>query len=368
MAGDETAVSLPRRGPYNLLHSTEGDDVLAKSAAIAADPAALSPTGFGGARLGVYLELAKAKLSALVLVSTVVGFLLASGVAIDWFGLAWTVIGTGLAAFGANALNQCFEAPRDARMRRTRGRPIPSRRLTPARAYLAALGMALLGPLLLWLTVNTLAAALALSTIILYLGAYTPLKVRSPANTLVGAVVGAIPPMIGWAAADGTLGAGAWLLAAILFFWQIPHFLALAWLYRDDYARGGFRMLPHVDQRGGLTCDIVVLYSLALLPLALTITVIGLAGWLYASGSLALGSGLVLAAMHLHKHRRDVDAKRVFLASVIYLPLLLGLMVADRQTRPTIALDRHTGTVTAWTSGGDAIRASDLDLIQSVTP
>jgi protoheme IX farnesyltransferase len=294
-------------------------------------PAAAAPGRASTFPWAVYLELAKARLCALVLVTTTVGFILASSTTLNWPLLLATLLGTAAAAFGANAFNQYLEADRDARMRRTAGRPLPTGRLTPWQARTFALTMTITGPVLLALLAKPLAAVLALLTALIYVLGYTPLKVRTPLNTLVGAVVGAIPPMIGWAAATGRLDFGAWLLGAILFFWQIPHFLALAWLYREDYARGGFRMLPVVDHDGGLTGRIVVLYSLILLPLGLSITLAGLAGLWYAAGAALLGLGLLAAGVRLYRQRQAADARRVFLASVIYLPLLPGLMVADRR-------------------------------------
>ena len=266
----------------------------------------------------------------LVLVTTLVGFLVASGGAVDWLRLGWTLIGTALAAFGANALNQCVEVARDARMQRTCARPLPSGKLEQQPAWTFALACGISGPVLLAVTVNELTAWLAGLTLLIYVGLYTPLKSRTPLNTLVGAVVGAIPPMMGWTAATGGVAPGAWILAGILFVWQIPHFLSLAWLYRDDYARGGFRMLPVIDQSGNLTCFVIILYSVLLLPLGLAVAFMGLAGAVYAVGSVLLGVALIVLVWRLERERTRVHARRVFLASVIYLPLLLGLMVADR--------------------------------------
>jgi protoheme IX farnesyltransferase len=281
--------------------------------------------------VSVYLELAKVRLCLLVLLTTLVGYILAGGEpGLDPIRLGWTLLGTALAAFGANALNQCIEVDRDSRMQRTRGRPLPSRRLSRPAAWTFALAAAGLGPLLLWTQVAVLPAALAALCLLMYVLLYTPLKPRTPLNTLVGALVGAIPPLVGWTAASGQLAAGGWILAAVLFFWQIPHFLALAWMYRDDYARGGFRMLPVVDASGRLTCRVILLYTLVLLPLGLSATLVGLAGPISAAGSVMLGAGLLWLALRLHGQRTAVNARRVFLASIIYLPLLLGLLVTDR--------------------------------------
>jgi len=280
--------------------------------------------------LEAFLELSKARLSALVLLTTAIGFVLATRGPLDLELLAWTLLGTALAAFGANAFNQCIEVERDARMDRTRGRPLPSGRLSrrTALAYSAIVGC--VWPTILLLGVHPLAALLALLTELIYVTLYTPMKVRSPLNTLVGAVCGALPPMIGWVAASGTLGTGAWILAAVLFVWQIPHFLALAWMYREDYRAGGFRMLPVDDSDGELTCRAVVLYSMTLVPVTLMLTSAGVTGTVYAVGAALLGVGFVALGIVLYWRRSVAAARRVFLASVLYLPILLALMVADR--------------------------------------
>lgn len=279
---------------------------------------------------GLYSELAKARLSALVVCTTAVGFVLASRGDLDWLTLLWTVMGTALAAACANALNQQIETSRDARMKRTRGRPLPTRRMSGRHALIAAgvWGVAGLG-MLTW-GANGLTAALGASNIAIYVLLYTPAKSRSTFNTLIGAVVGAIPPMMGCTAATGHIGAVGWALAAVLFVWQVPHFLSLAWLYRDDYRDGGFRMLPVVDPDGRLTGRVVVIYCLALLPIAVVVTLVGGTGWIYAFGSVVLGAWMLKLAIQLNRVRTDQQARRVFLASVMYLPLLLGLMLIDQ--------------------------------------
>jgi protoheme IX farnesyltransferase len=286
--------------------------------------------------VSLYLELGKVRLCTLVVVTTLVGFLVAAPTGVDALRLLWTLVGTMLAALGANALNQCLEVQRDARMERTVERPLPSRRLRTRSAWRFALTASIAGPVLLFVFANALAALLAAATLLIYVLLYTPMKVQTPLNTLVGAVVGALPPMVGWAAARGELELGAWILAAILFFWQIPHFLSLAWMYREDYRRGGFRMLPVLDETGTLTSYVILLYSLALLPITLWITAAGLAGPVYAIGALLLGSGMLWLVWRLLRERSILNARRVFLGSVAYLPLLLGLMVFDRVTIPVV--------------------------------
>jgi protoheme IX farnesyltransferase len=275
-------------------------------------------------------DLTKARLSTLVVVTTAVGFLVASGAAIDWARFAWTVLGTALAAGGANAINQWWEAHLDARMERTRGRPVPSGAIARPHALALAATIAAAGPIVLLTLVNTLTAALATLTILLYVFVYTPLKTRSPACTLVGAVCGAIPPMMGVTGAAGVVDHRAWILFLLLFVWQIPHFLALAWLYREDYERGGFKMLPLVDPEGRYTSRSVVLYSLALLPVGFAVTWAGLAGWGFAIGALVLGLWMVRLAMRLAHDHTQPNARRLFLASITYLPILMALMVVDR--------------------------------------
>jgi protoheme IX farnesyltransferase len=189
---------------------------------------------------------------------------------------------------------------------------------------------------------NLLTAALAIVAFSIYVFLYTPLKTRSTVCTLVGAVSGAIPPMMGWTAAAGHIEPGAWLLFGLLFAWQIPHFLALAWLCREDYERGGFVMLPLVDREGQATCRLVLLYSLAILPIGLAFPLAGLAGWIYTLGSVVLGGGLLALCARLYRFRTAAAARRVFLASVLYLPLLLGLMIADRSSLPVTPLQSST--------------------------
>jgi heme o synthase len=280
--------------------------------------------------IALYAELTKARLSALVLLTTAVGFILASSGGVDWLLLMWTVIGTALAAGCASALNQIIEINLDKRMIRTHGRPLPSGAMSVAHCFAAAMIMGASGLIILVLFVNLAAGWLALATIVIYAIVYTPMKVRSTLNTIVGAICGAIPPMIGWVAASNTLDTGAWLLAAILFVWQLPHFFALAWLYREDYARGGYAMLPVVDRKGQVTCQVIVLTSLMLLPLALAATLLSIAGMVFAIGSLLLGAWMTVLGVQLYHNRTDANARRVFFASITYLPVVLCLMVIDR--------------------------------------
>lgn len=266
----------------------------------------------------------------MVLVTTAVGVVLASPVEIAWATLLVTVLGTALAAASANILNQLIEIDRDRLMRRTASRPLPCGAIRPITALTLAVICGWSGVMILGTWTNPLAASLALATILLYAFVYTPLKTRTTLNTLVGAVTGAIPPMIGWAAVTGELGIGAWVLGAVLFVWQLPHFLALAWMYRDDYRRGGFVMLPLHDPSGRLTAEVALMTALLLVPVGLLAFLTGLAGPFFAIGSVLLGAYLVALAIRLARRPTDANARSVFLASIIYLPLLLGLMVLDR--------------------------------------
>jgi protoheme IX farnesyltransferase len=296
-------------------------------------------------RLHQYLELIKFRLNALVLVTTAVGFLAASMGSMNWPLLLWTLLGTWLLASGAAALNQVIEVPRDARMKRTRHRPLPSGHMGRLHATLVALAMVFAGYLILGGLVNLLTAGLGLANVIIYVVIYTPLKVRTSLNTLVGAIVGALPPMMGWAAATGELGTGAWLLGAMLFVWQIPHFLALAWMYRDDYISGGYQMLSRYDVTGHLTGLLSVLYSLALLPLGVVFALKGVTGWPFAFASLPLALMLLVLAVDMAGKRTRQSARRLFFGSIIYLPVVLVLLVADARPRPAAPPDLSTPLV-----------------------
>ncbi|MDQ3023302.1 MAG: heme o synthase [bacterium] len=277
--------------------------------------------------LKAYFDLGKLRLSLLVTATALAGYLLGNHGA--WSGpLLAALLGTLLSSMGANGINQWMERERDAKMHRTALRPIPSGRLTPRLALELALLSCAAGVVILAISVNLLTAALSLLTILLYTLVYTPLKPVSPSNTLVGALVGAIPPIMGWTAATGHFAYGALALGAILFVWQIPHFLGLAWLYREDYARGGYRMLSLSDD-GSATGWMMLVYSLALIPVALLLSVGRVSGWAYALGSIVLGIAMAGFSWRFYFERSNSSARRVFIASLAYLPLLLVLMVAS---------------------------------------
>ncbi len=280
--------------------------------------------------LGIWSELTKVRLNAMVLVTTAVGCALAAPGPIQWRILGWTCFGTALAAASASLFNQLFERRRDALMVRTRGRPLPAKQVAPWVVFVAAMCTGYAGSAVLALTVGLVPAALAAFNIVLYAVLYTPLKPRTTFNTIIGAVCGAIPPVIGWTAITGRMDQGAWLLGGLLFVWQIPHFLALAWMYREDYARGGHAMLPVRDTTGELTAQVVLLTTLPLIPLGLSATLLGLAGIWSAVVSLLAGLGFVALSIEFYRKRDDASARRVFLGSITYLPVVLLAMTLDR--------------------------------------
>ena len=290
--------------------------------------------------LADFCELIKARLTSLVLVTTLAGFYLGWVGPMDFGRLFNTMFGTALVAAGAGALNQLLERGPDALMHRTRERPLPTGRMKPDTALLIGFGLAAGGLLYLFFLVNTLSSALAALTMASYVFVYTPLKRITSLNTLVGAVPGALPPVIGWAAARGTVGVEAGALFAILFCWQMPHFLAIAWMYREDYARGGFVMLTHQDEQGSATGRQAVNYSFALLLVSLTPSLLGMAGRGYFFGAFLLGAGMVYCAARMQLAPARPRARQLFFASIIYLPLLLALLALDKLPPPLLSLVR----------------------------
>ncbi len=289
-----------------------------------------APAAWRGS-VAAYVELTKPGITRLVSLTAAAGFYMAARGGIDMAGLINTVVGTALVASGASALNQYMERDADARMRRTASRPIPSGRITPRRALVFASALSAFGIAYLLVLVNAPAAIVDAVTLLVYVFVYTPLKRVTSLSTLLGAVPGALPILAGWVAAGGTLGdAGGWTIFAILFLWQIPHFLALAWMFRDDYRRGGFVMLSLDDPDGGRTAMQTVNYAFALALVSLAPSLGGLTGRIYFCGALALGAGLVAFSAFVLRRRGDRDARRLFFASVIYLPLLLVLMVVNK--------------------------------------
>jgi protoheme IX farnesyltransferase len=279
---------------------------------------------------GEYLALTKPRIVALVLATVAAGFYLGAIEEVSAAMLVHTLVGTALVAGGTNALNQVYEADVDARMRRTRNRPIPSGRLSPRAGSAFAWSVGVGGVLYLLLLVSLIVAVLAALTLLSYVFLYTPLKRRSPLATLVGAVPGALPVVGGWAAARGGLGSGAWILFALLFLWQLPHFLALAWIYREDYAAAGLKMAARGDAMGHGTFRQATGYAGALFAVALLPAVAGMAGNLYVLGALTLSSWMFWAAASAAQHPSIPSARRLFRVSVAYLPGILLMMMMDK--------------------------------------
>ena len=278
-----------------------------------------------------FAELVKARLTLLVLLTTAVGFYLGAPNSVDVMALFHAVFGTALAAAGAAALNQWWERQLDGLMHRTRTRPIPAGRMLPRDALILGGLLSAAGVIYLTIACNLLSALLAAATIAIYIFAYTPLKRISTTNTLVGAVPGALPPMIGWAAARGSVGLPAWSLFAIMFCWQMPHFFAIAWIYREDYLRGGFRMLSGLDLDGARSGRQSVLFAALLLAASALPAMLGLVSRTFLPLELLSGAAFLALAVRFYLKPEIVDARRLFFASIIYLPVLLALLVATKR-------------------------------------
>ena len=283
-------------------------------------------------RMRAFAQLTKPRLNFMVLTTTFIGYFVAEAGAFDLWRLFHTMVGTALVAGGASALNMYAERHRDARMARTARRPLPSGRVTPLEAVTFGVLLGVVGSAYLFFAVNPLTALLGLLTLLIYVWIYTPMKVTSTFNTAVGAISGALPPVMGWTAVRDTLGIEAAVLFAILFLWQHPHFFALAWMYKADYEKGGYQMLPSQDPDGVLTGNLMVLFSLALIPTSLVLSLTGLEGSLYAIGALLLGLNYVRVSVQFNRKRTGKLAKKVFAASLIYLPALMALMMLDKLT------------------------------------
>ena len=279
--------------------------------------------------LSDYIALTKPRLNFLVVVTSAAGYYLGSVASINLWDMAQAVVGTALVAGGAAVLNQVYERDTDAKMRRTLARPLPDHRVTAGDATIFGLTLSIAGIALLAFGANTLAALLALATLVVYLVIYTPMKRRSSAATLVGAVPGALPPLIGWAAAHGTVTIGGWTLFAIVFLWQIPHFMAIAWMYRDDYRSAGFPMLPVIEPDGRRTGRHALWFAVALLPVSLAPTFVGLSGWTYFAIALILSVALLVLSIRFAATRSETSARRLFFGSITYLPLIWAAMILN---------------------------------------
>lgn len=277
-----------------------------------------------------YYALTKPGVTVMVVITTLVGYYLGIAGEIDTVRFLLTLLGTALVAGGTSALNQLIEIEIDGRMKRTHKRPLPAGRLTPLQVHVFATAISCAGLLILTFFVNPLTGFLAALTLGSYVFIYTPMKRKSSLSTLVGAIPGALPPVGGWAAARGELGLEAWILFGILFFWQLPHFLAIAWIYREDYARGGLPVLPVLDKEGSITSRHILINTMALLVVSLMPTLIGTTGTAYFIGAVFLGLGFLAAGVNVALQRSNRSASRLLLASIIYLPVLLALMTIDK--------------------------------------
>lgn len=281
-------------------------------------------------RAAAYLELTKPRITFLIVLTSAAGFCLASRGSVNYGLLLSSMVGIALLSSGVATINQYMERDLDGLMRRTADRPLPSGRLLPREALLFGAGLIVLAEVYLAVLVNPLSAFLGLTVIAGYLFGYTPLKTKTSLSTLVGAFPGAVPPLIGWTAARGEISIEAWVLFAILFLWQFPHFLAIAWMYREDYGRAGILMLPVVEPEGRVTAQQIVVYTLMLLPVSLLPTALGISGKIYFYGAIVLGLGFLYSSVRAAFSLSRQEARRLLLASVIYLPLLFVLMVIDR--------------------------------------
>jgi heme o synthase len=292
-------------------------------------PGPLSTTGLK-ARLTDFYELTKPRMNFLVVVTTMVGFYMAAHV-YEWGLVVATLVGTALTAASASVFNQLLERDYDALMPRTRNRPLPGDRVTNTEAALWGLVLGAAGVASLAMFVNLLTATLGLLTLLLYVFIYTPMKRSTSLCTIVGAVPGAIPPMMGWTAYHNALSLEALILFAILFIWQMPHFLAIAVLYKDDYAQGGFKMLPCVDDADlSMTSRQILVYLIAMFPVSLAPSWFGMTGWVYQVAALLLGLVFFAYGVRVAQTRTRADARKLFFVSIIYLPLLLAVMMLDR--------------------------------------
>lgn len=295
--------------------------------------------GMGAPHMRDYIELTKPRITWLILMSTGVGYFYGLPGASNWIAflkhipllsLLHTILGTGLIASGTAALNQWYEREADRKMRRTKARPLPAGKMTAGSALAFGAALSVAGFLELWLGVNLLAGLIGAFTLASYLFLYTPMKQRTWWSTTVGAIPGAMPPMIGYAAAAGTITLDSWALAAILFLWQFPHFYSIAWMYKEDYARAGIRMLPVVEPDCRSTARQIVLYGLALLPVSLAPGMLGMTGRIYFVGALLLGLWFLYSGVRVAVERSVARARSVLIVSVLYLPLIYGLMLLDR--------------------------------------
>ena len=282
------------------------------------------------ARATAYLELTKPRITSLIVLTSAAGFVLGSQSTVDYVKLAHAMVGIALLSSGIGTLNQFMERDLDGLMRRTADRPLPSRRLFPFEALWFGVALTAMAEVYLALFVNVLTALLGLTVIAGYLFVYTPLKTRTSLSTAVGAFPGAMPPLMGWTAARGEIDVAAWVLFAILFLWQFPHFLAIAWMYREDYGRAGIRMLPVVEPDGRLTGQQIIAYALMLVPVSLLPAILGISGRVYLGVAVILSLLFLASSVRAALSKSNQHARQLLLASVLYLPILFGVMVLNR--------------------------------------
>jgi protoheme IX farnesyltransferase len=276
-----------------------------------------------------FFSLTKPRLNFLVILTTLAAYYLGSDERSTIVQLVHTLVGTALVAGGAAALNQVWERDTDRLMARTRYRPLPDLRLSPGVALVFGLTLTVVGLAELWAFVNTRAALVAMATTVTYILMYTPLKLRTSLSTIAGAIPGALPAVIGWAAATNSLSIEGWVLFAIVFLWQMPHFLAIAWMYRDEYAQAGMPLLPVIEPDGRSTGRQALLYTAALLPISVLPTLMGMATTWYLAGAVVLGAVLVSLSLKFSQLRTVESARRLFFGSILYLPLLWAILVID---------------------------------------
>lgn len=281
-------------------------------------------------KLAAYSELTKPRITFLVSLTAAAGFCVGSAGGLDYLRLLNMSVGIALLSSGLSALNQYIERDLDGLMRRTKGRPLPTGKLLPVEAAMFGISLSIIATAYLAIFINPLSALLGLATLVGYLFVYTPLKTKTTLSTAFGAFPGAMPPLIGWVAARGQIGVEAWILFAILFLWQFPHFLAIAWMYRDDYARAGIKMLPVVEPEGRVTGQQIITYTLLLVPVSLLPVAVGIAGPVYLVGAAVLGLGFLFFSAKAALVRTTLQARKLLLASVLYLPALFALMVLNR--------------------------------------
>ena len=305
-----------------------------KSVAMELEPAGIPQSNIAQSglreRFGSYVELTKPRITFLIVLTAAAGYFMGAAGNVNYLVFFHAMYGIALLSSGLATLNQYMERDLDGLMRRTASRPLPSGRLAPAEAFLLGLILTVGAEIYLALLVNPLTAFFGITVIIGYLLLYTPLKTRTTLSTVVGAFPGAVPPLMGWTAATGRVSAGGVVLFAILFLWQFPHFLAIAWMYREDYGRAGIVMLPVVEPEGRVTGQQIVIYTLLLVPVSLLPTVLGMSGMIYLYGALGLGVLFLCCSLRAAFSTSRQEARRLLLASVIYLPLLFVLMVVDR--------------------------------------